>query len=354
MKRTKQLSVVIALISCICLLCGILTACGDKKEPLESIKLDKEEASVYVGDPLKLQATPSRDLYDDESIVWVSDNEAVATVSKNGTVSAKAEGTAKITAAVGDVKSTPCTVTVLVRTIEITAPDNLTLELLDESKKTLTLSATSSDGSKVTWSSENDAIATVDENGKVTATGKGEVKIFAKVGATQSSVTVTVNAPDDYYLMERSNNATVYSNPGVWHWFSQGAAIYTLAADPVHVNGKATLSFSKMVFTGDEEANGANMEYYFRYQPEGFEVGSTYHFSCKMISTISGKITVGIDDNENYPPVEYNLVAGEEADISADLAVVDGKPINIRIYITGATEENPLTISVYDYEFKQN
>lgn len=353
MKMMKRFSLMFVLVFCICFVCGSLAACGETKEPLESITLDQKELNLYVGDTSRLKATTSRDLYEDETLVWVSDNEGVATVSKNGSVTVKAEGTARITAEVGEVKSEACVVKVSTRTIKITAPDDLTLDLLNENKKTLSLSAISSDGSKVTWTSENDAIATVDENGTVTATGRGEVKITARVGATQSYVTVKVDAPEDYYLMERLNNASVYANPGVWSWFSQQAAVYTLVADPVHVNGKATLSFSNMVFTDDEAANGTKMEYYFRYQPD-FEEGTSYRFTCKMTTTISGRITVGIDDNENYPPVEYNLVAGEVTEISVDLTVVAGKPINIRLYIAGATEENPLTVSLYDYTFVKN
>lgn len=349
--KSKKLTALFTLIIGLCLICGILAACGGKTA-LESISLDKTTETIYAGETARLKATPSRDLYDDETLEWKSDNEKVATV-KGGIVTAVAEGTAKIVAYVGDVESNECTVTVKVRTITLTAPENLTLDLLDASKNTLKLSATSSEaGDVITWVSADTSIATVDSTGLVKAAGKGEVKITAKVGATEKSVTVKVNAPEDYYKLDRNNNATVCENPDKWHWFSQGAATYTLAAEPMHANGKATLSFSNMVFTDDEAANGTKMEYYFRYMPTVAEGATTFNFSCKMTTTISGQILIGIDSEDDFPAVEYNLVSGEDNVINVTgLPVVSGKPLNIKILIHGATEENPLTISVFDYKF---
>lgn len=86
MKIGKRLSFTAVLLACVCMVCGILAACTETRAPLESITLDRKEANLYVGDSLRLKATTSRDLYEDEEMVWVSDNESVATVSKNGSV----------------------------------------------------------------------------------------------------------------------------------------------------------------------------------------------------------------------------------------------------------------------------
>jgi uncharacterized protein YjdB len=45
---------------------------------------------------------------------------------------------------------------------------------------------------KITYSSSNKKVATVDKAGKVTAVKKGTTKIIAKVGSKKATVTVTV------------------------------------------------------------------------------------------------------------------------------------------------------------------
>ena len=80
---------------------------------VESVTLDKRELSLNVEETDKLTATvlPADA---DQSILWTSSNEQVATVSEDGTVTAIAEGTATITAksASDETKFATCEVTV--------------------------------------------------------------------------------------------------------------------------------------------------------------------------------------------------------------------------------------------------
>ena len=77
----------------------VTTANGGKKAsckitvhvPVENITLDKESATLFIGNTLTLTATVTPDTATDKSITWTSDNEAVATVDTNGIVSAKSE-----------------------------------------------------------------------------------------------------------------------------------------------------------------------------------------------------------------------------------------------------------------------
>lgn len=77
--------------------------------PSAVITLDKTAASVKVGKTLTLTAAVSDEI-EDKTVTWTSSNEAVATV-ENGVITAKSEGTATITATVGDF-SAACVVTV--------------------------------------------------------------------------------------------------------------------------------------------------------------------------------------------------------------------------------------------------
>ncbi len=60
----------------------------------------------------------------------------------------------------------------------------------------------------VTWRSDNESIATIDENGNVTAVSKGEVKIFAtaKIGGLEKEITVNVVTPTFDITIDESNH----------------------------------------------------------------------------------------------------------------------------------------------------
>ena len=79
--------------------------------PVSGVALDKTSAELQVGKTLTLTATVTPDIATDKAVAWTSSNDAVATVDANGVVTAKAEGTATITATAGG-KTATCTVTV--------------------------------------------------------------------------------------------------------------------------------------------------------------------------------------------------------------------------------------------------
>ena len=117
-----------------------------------------------------------------QSIDWVSSNTSVATV-KGGSVTAVGAGTATITAKVKAVDGSQdlvCNVTV-----QDTNQDTYTkIEISGDREvavgKTITLTArTEPKDGKVTWSSANTAVATVDDKGVVTGVAEGTVEIKA-------------------------------------------------------------------------------------------------------------------------------------------------------------------------------
>lgn len=98
----------IATLLCVVLFAFGLAACGEVA--VESVTLDKTELALEIGGKETLTATVAPENATNKSVTWSSDNPAVATVD-NGKVSAVAEGTATVTATVGD-KSATCSVTV--------------------------------------------------------------------------------------------------------------------------------------------------------------------------------------------------------------------------------------------------
>ncbi len=80
----------------ITLLFGGTSALAKTKIKAKSVVLDPSNVTLAVGDIVTLNAvmTPTNST---DSLKWTSSNKKVASVSKNGVVTAKAEGSTKIT-----------------------------------------------------------------------------------------------------------------------------------------------------------------------------------------------------------------------------------------------------------------
>lgn len=80
------------------------------------------------------------------------------------------------------------------------SPDTLTLTKKGETAQ-LTAEVTPSyaDNKRVTWKSDNEKVATTDENGKVTAVGNGtaEITVTTEDGKITASIMITVKVPDE-------------------------------------------------------------------------------------------------------------------------------------------------------------
>ncbi len=144
-----------------------------------SVKLSKTTVSIAKGKTYKLTATvnPNNTTY--KNVTWTSSNTKVATV-QNGKITAKAVGTATITAKTSNGKTAACKVTVRIYPTSI----KLNKTSLSICKgKTATLSATISPADatlkNVSWTSSDSKIVTVN-NGKITAKNVGTATITAK------------------------------------------------------------------------------------------------------------------------------------------------------------------------------
>ena len=148
-----------------------------------SIVLNKTSASLKANETLTLVATVLPENATDKSVTWKSSNEAVATVDANGMVTAVAVGEATITATTADGSnlSASCKVTVvssLAQSITLDKTD-VSLEVTETATLVATVLPETTSNKSVEWKSSNEAVATVDANGKVTAVAVGEATITA-------------------------------------------------------------------------------------------------------------------------------------------------------------------------------
>ena len=114
------------------------------------------------------------------TVEWTSSDESVATVDATGMVVAVSAGEADITASVTDSEmSDVCKVTVKVAAKDITVPDSLDVKLNDCNETSIEATVSPADATdvEVKYASTDEAVATVDKDGKVQILQPGECDI---------------------------------------------------------------------------------------------------------------------------------------------------------------------------------
>ncbi|MBE6069870.1 MAG: hypothetical protein E7211_19580, partial [Clostridium lundense] len=144
------------------------------------------------------------------TVAWMSSNPNVATVSAatggSITVTAVGAGSAIITASAGG-KTATCTVTVTAPVSGVTLDaDSLDLVKGASAVLTATVAPESAANKNVTWSSDDDTVATVTSSGRVTAVGAGETTITVKTadGGKTAACTVKVTVPAASLTLDRT------------------------------------------------------------------------------------------------------------------------------------------------------
>lgn len=120
------------------------------------------------------------------TIEWTSSDEEVVTVDATGLITAVGAGEADVTASAKDVNISSTThVKVVITPTGVEAPETLELVTNGENSKNLDAKMTPEDATevKLAYESSDDSVATVDENGLVTAVADGECTITTYVVA---------------------------------------------------------------------------------------------------------------------------------------------------------------------------
>ena len=156
-----------------------------KADTKVTVTLNKKTATVYKGKTTTLKATVTGTAA--AKVTFTSSNPKVAAVNKTtGKVTAKAKGTAVITAKCGDVKVT-CKVTVKNPTLTLSKT-----AVSVKVGKTTKITAKAAPSGKVTYKSGNKKIATVSSNGTIKGIKKGTAKVTVTCNGVTKTVKVTV------------------------------------------------------------------------------------------------------------------------------------------------------------------
>ena len=157
--------------------------------------------TLKVSETVQLTATVMPETSTDKSITWSSGNETVASVDANGLVIAVSEGVAVITATTSNGLSDSVTITVVeTQVTSITLNESsITLQASETYSLFPTIHPQTATNKEIIWTSGNAEIATVSQDGIVTAITVGETTVTATAadgsGATATCAVTVIPTP---------------------------------------------------------------------------------------------------------------------------------------------------------------
>ena len=159
--------------------------------PAQSMKISAEKDSIYIGDtmPLKAVILPADST---DALEWFSDNESVASVTSGGTVRGRSSGKATITLKVtnevtGDSITDAFEVTVMKKAESVSLYKNsLSLRTGEQDSLLYTLMPDECNDT-VRWYSTDENVATVRDDGLITAVSEGFCYICIESGSGVSA-----------------------------------------------------------------------------------------------------------------------------------------------------------------------
>lgn len=260
------------------------------------------------------------------ALTYNTSDGGVATVSDSGLVTAVAVGECTITVSDGTY-SYDCEITVInsnaAKLTGISA-DGLILDLSNSSsssaaKLDATVTGEDAESVTVTWTSDNTAVATVDQNGNVTAVAAGVANITASDGKNSKTCKTVVGDSarelGDYTLGGTASDAA--ADPEKWFGYGDNDTAFV-----------ANYAGNKISVT---KASGAEKSFYLYYQPL-LPVGTRYSVS----------VTVTRDGGKNLGTIKrFQFGTGTGYNASADTDKVKIVTDN-----TGTSyQQNSLTVS---------
>ena len=167
--------------------------------PITGLRVSPLSTDMYVNDEeqFSVAVTPSN-ATNRNAVTWRSSNPAIATVSGNGVVKAVGVGTAYIYAEAEGVQHYG-TVRVRERTTNIAVthvalnPASITILIGGHADIYATVTPFNASNINLVWSSSNNSIATVTQDGRVTGVAEGNVTITATTNGVSGTATVRVN-----------------------------------------------------------------------------------------------------------------------------------------------------------------
>ena len=176
----------------------VLILCCEKAPEeiaVSSVSIAQPTAEMIEGETVQLTAIITPSNATDQSVIWASSKQSVATVSEDGLVTAISEGQSTIIANAGG-KSATCIVSVKSGYVAVSSisldRESITLEEGSATTLIATVKPNDATDKNVTWNSSDTSVATVDNKGKVTAEKEGSSTITASIDNKTATCIITV------------------------------------------------------------------------------------------------------------------------------------------------------------------
>ena len=200
------------LILCMLIALGAImaTSCSSDQESTEineitNLRLSHTTLNLYLGDSKQLTVTPTPSNASIQNLVWTTSDDIVS-VSNNGTVTGLKLGTANVTVSTKDKKVSQTAVVRVLCPVAFES-ENYSLNSGETLKLGLVFLSDSFQKTQLKWESSDPSVATVTNDGTLTAIKAGRSVITAKdpEGRFSVSCNVSVNVPVEGISLDRSN-----------------------------------------------------------------------------------------------------------------------------------------------------
>ena len=289
--------------------------------PVEGVTLNAQNLTLNMGETSTLEATIIPDNATNKNVTWISENENIASVD-NGVVTTIGEGETTITVITEDgEKTATCNITVLpnedpeeIPVEEITLnTQNVTLEIGETSTLEATIIPDNATNKNVTWTSENENIASVD-NGVVTAIGEGEttITVATEDGEKTATCKITVTEEEEELISTISYDYTELTNQNVTATITFNKEDVTITNNEGNneyvFEENGTFTFEYMDSEGNASQNIARVTW---IDKEGPQININYE------TINNGKaVQVTIQANEELEPIEDWTLSEDRLSIS--------------------------------------
>jgi len=211
LKKIKSTSLVVLLVLSLL----SITSCSKKKSlkvSVQNITITQTATSIEIGATLQLNIEISPKEAEQISVKWESNDPTIASVDAMGKLTALSEGSAIITVSSNDTdKTATFTINVSKKQIPLTSLgmnfQTYKLAQNETIKLECTLVPVDATDAEIKWTSSDDEIATVDENGLVTSIALGDVTITAQSKEIKATCDIKVFVPVQNITITQTTNS---------------------------------------------------------------------------------------------------------------------------------------------------
>ncbi|MDR1840859.1 MAG: Ig-like domain-containing protein [Holophagales bacterium] len=247
--------------------------------------LNKSATTMAVGGSELLTAIIQPSNATNQNVSWSSSNNAAASVSNSGLVTANAAGTARITATTQDGGRTAyCDVTVSAANVPVTgvslSQTTMSLTAGNTGQLTAQVQPSNATNKNVSWSSNNNAAASVSNSGLVTAhaAGTARITVTTQDGGRTAFCDVTVSAANvpvtGVSLNKSATTLTLGSTEQLTHsiqpanatnkavtWETSNSAVATVSSGLITAIAPGSATITVRTVDGNHTATCAVMVY---------------------------------------------------------------------------------------------